>query len=245
MTPTALPAELAGSGRGHVGQRRRRQPAVDLADDVDAVSSRSSASTTTSRTHRDERSGHERREPPQAKDDRERRQRRPRASRRCVSPRLPSRSQSCSKKSPSPFSTPKSFGTWPTMIVSARPTMKPLSTGSEMKLARKPSRSSPATSATMPGRDRQRRGQRDEGGLALGGESADRCRRQRRGRRHRADDQVARTAERRVQDQRGGRRVQADDGRDAGDRGVRERLRHEHRPDRQAGDQVAAQPRRS
>ena len=31
------------------------------------------------------------------------------------------------------------------MIVRARPMMKPLSTGSEMKLARNPSRSNPAT----------------------------------------------------------------------------------------------------
>ncbi len=36
------------------------------------------------------------------------------------------------------------------MIVSASPTMKPLITGSEMKLARKPSRSSPAISAASP-----------------------------------------------------------------------------------------------
>ena len=36
------------------------------------------------------------------------------------------------------------------MIVSASPTMKPLSTGSEMKLARNPSRSRPATSAITP-----------------------------------------------------------------------------------------------
>ena len=36
------------------------------------------------------------------------------------------------------------------MIVSASPTMKPLITGSEMKLARKPSRSRPAISAASP-----------------------------------------------------------------------------------------------
>ena len=121
----------------------------------------------------------------------------------CVSPSLPSRSQSCSKKSPSPFSTPNSFGTWPMMIVSARPTMKPLSTGSEMKLARKPSRSSPATSATMPVDDRQRRGHRHVRGLALGGDGRHRGGRQRRGGRHRPDDQVARAAEQRVEQQRG------------------------------------------
>jgi hypothetical protein len=36
------------------------------------------------------------------------------------------------------------------MIVSASPTMKPLITGSEMKLARNPSRSAPAISAAIP-----------------------------------------------------------------------------------------------
>jgi hypothetical protein len=36
------------------------------------------------------------------------------------------------------------------MIVSARPTMNPFSAGSEMSLARNPSRSSPAITATIP-----------------------------------------------------------------------------------------------
>ena len=36
------------------------------------------------------------------------------------------------------------------MIVSASPTMKPLITGSEMKLARNPKRNSPASSAASP-----------------------------------------------------------------------------------------------
>jgi hypothetical protein len=36
------------------------------------------------------------------------------------------------------------------MMVRARPTMKPFSTGSEMKLARNPSRARPAASARMP-----------------------------------------------------------------------------------------------
>src|SRR5215217_2118946 len=46
--------------------------------------------------------------------------------------------QACSKKLPGVFSTPSSFGTWPMMIVKARPTIKPLSTGSEMNDARSP-----------------------------------------------------------------------------------------------------------
>ena len=67
-----------------------------------------------------------------------------------VSPRFVTRSQVWRKKSPSPFGIPKSFGTWPMMIVSARPTMNPFSTGSEMKFARKPRRRSPATTASAP-----------------------------------------------------------------------------------------------
>ena len=67
-----------------------------------------------------------------------------------MDPRLVTTSQTCSKKSPEPFSIPSSLGTWPIMIVSARPTMKPLITGSEMKLARNPSRRMPARSAAMP-----------------------------------------------------------------------------------------------
>ena len=89
-----------------------------------------------------------------------------------VSPSSVRTSQSCSKKLPSPFSMPNSFGTWPMMIVSARPTMKPLSTGSEMKLARKPSRSSPATSAASPVVMRQRGGQAANVVVARGATSA-------------------------------------------------------------------------
>ena len=60
------------------------------------------------------------------------------------------KSQTLSKKSPLPDSTPNSFGTWPAMIVSDKPTMKPLSTGSEMKLATKPRRRRPAINAASP-----------------------------------------------------------------------------------------------
>jgi hypothetical protein len=61
-----------------------------------------------------------------------------------------SRSQSFSKKLPLPFSTPNSSGSCPTTMVRASPMMKPLRTGSEMKLARKPRRRSPATRARNP-----------------------------------------------------------------------------------------------
>jgi hypothetical protein len=67
-----------------------------------------------------------------------------------VSPRFRTRSQIISKKSPLPFSTPNSLGNWPAMMVSASPMMKPLSTGSEMKLATKPSRVRPARMPITP-----------------------------------------------------------------------------------------------
>ena len=62
----------------------------------------------------------------------------------CVPPRAVTRPQSFSKKLPEALSTPNSLGSWPMMMVSARPTMKPFRTGSEMNPARKPSRSRPA-----------------------------------------------------------------------------------------------------
>jgi hypothetical protein len=60
------------------------------------------------------------------------------------------KSHACSKKLPFPFSNPKTLGSWPTMMVSASPTMNPFITGSEMKLARNPRRNSPASSAITP-----------------------------------------------------------------------------------------------
>ena len=75
-----------------------------------------------------------------------------------------------------------------------------------------------------------------------GSERGDRRGRECRSRGHRPGHEVARAAEGGVEDQRRRCRVQAVDRRNAGDRGVGERLRHEHGPDRQPGDQVAAQP---
>ena len=67
-----------------------------------------------------------------------------------VSPSSRMMCQSWAKKSPEPFDTPRSLGTWPIMMVMARPMMKPLSTGSEMKLATNPRRANPATRARTP-----------------------------------------------------------------------------------------------
>ena len=90
--------------------------------------------------------------------------------------------------------------------------------------------------------ERHRDRQLDVGVGPSGGEIAHGRGRQRGRRRHRSHDQLPGAAERRVQEQRTGCRIEADDRRDARDRGVRERFGHEHCPDRQPGDDVAAQP---
>ena len=141
------------------------------------------------------------------------------------------------------FLDPSSFGTWPMMIVSARPTMNPLITGSEMKLARNPRRSTPASSAASPVVIASAGGHRHEAVAAYGHERRDRCRRQRRGGRHRPDDQLARASQRRVEQQRPWGRVQADHRGHPRDRCVGQRLGHQHRPNRETGNEIAPQPR--
>ena len=92
----------------------------------------------------DERAGHHGREAPQGEHDDERHHaddQRPRLGVAEVAEEAPELLEEVAVL----FSMPNSLGTWPMMIVRARPMMKPLSTGSEMKLARKPSRSRPAT----------------------------------------------------------------------------------------------------
>ena len=150
------------------------------------------------------------------------------------SPRWATTCRSWRKKPPSPLLMPNSFGTWPMMIVRARPTMKPLSTGSEIRLARNPSAGRPPSSASTPV---------VMASAAVNAATLSRpavasvatCRRrQRRGRGHGADDQVPRAAEQGVEEEGGRRGVEPDDGRDPGHGGVRERdLGHEHGPHRE------------
>jgi hypothetical protein len=115
---------------------------------------------------------------------------------------------SCSKKLPGVFSTPSSFGTWPMMIVKARPTMKPLSTGSEIK------------DATNHNPQQCREHPRDAGAdceccakhyiaCAVAVSKRHDDRRRQCGRcRHRADDQVPGAAKQCVKDQRWGGSVE-------------------------------------
>ena len=92
-------------------------------------------------------------------------------------------------------------------------------------------------------RDGQAGGERDEALAPHRGQIGDRGRRQGRGGRHGSHDEHARAAKGRVQQQRAGRRVEADDRRDVRDARVRERLRNQDRPEREARDQIGAKPR--
>ena len=91
--------------------------------------------------------------------------------------------------------------------------------------------------------ERERRSEGDELGRVVG-DTRDDTQGQRRGRRHRRDHEVTRRPEQCVQHERGHRGVQADHRWHPGDGRVGERLRDQHRPDRQARDHIGTQPRR-
>ena len=162
-----------------------------------------------------------------------------------VSPSWEIRSAICSKKSPLPFGTPNSFGSCPAMIVSASPTMKPFSTGSEMNDGEEAQPQQPGQHAQDPGDDRQGRGQGDVVVGARLGVDGDDARRQGRGGRHRGHHQVTRGAEDGVQDERGYGGVQTHHRGHARDGRVGEGLRHQDGPHREPGQQVRPQPRGS
>jgi hypothetical protein len=101
----------------------------------------------------------------------------------------------------------------------------------------------------QPSRQREHAGgesERDRQGGGCAGiacrDIPDRGSRQHGGGRRRADHQVTGTTGRRIQHQRARHRIQADHRRYPGDRGVGQRLRYQHRPDRQPGDPVPTQP---
>lgn len=144
--------------------------------------------------------------------------------------------QACSKKSPLPLVMPSSLGSWPTMIVNARPTMNPLQDGLADVVRQEPEPQHTGDQRREPGRERQAGSEGGEPVVADRHQVRDGGGRQRGGGGHGAP-------QRGVQDQRAWRGVQADDRRDAGDRCVGQRLGHQHSPHRQPGDDVAAQPR--
>ena len=104
--------------------------------------------------HRDQRAGHDRRERRSPSTTRSETRTDERASAMRVAEVAEEVPELLEEVAVAALSTPNSFGSWPTMIVSASPMMKPLSTGSEMKLARKPRRSSPARARAPRSRSR-------------------------------------------------------------------------------------------
>ena len=153
------------------------------------------------------------------------------------------RSQSFSKKSPLPFSTPNSLGSWPDDDGQRQTDDEALEHRLGDEVGHEPSRSSPAITPTIPWRSPAPRSGRRTGAPGRG-ELADDRRRQRRRRRHRPDDQVPGAAEGRVQQQRAGRRVQPDDRRGRRRSSRRPAPRGPAPPTPSARRDVAAQPLR-
>jgi hypothetical protein len=176
--------------RRHVRQPEGGQAGVDVADDRDPVPVEvEDRHRGDAEQHGDQRAGQHRQPAPEPEHDREA----DHADGRVGPLVWPSRVrnvQACWKKSPSPFGTPDSLGTWPTMIVRARPTMKALEhrLGDEGGQEAEPEQ---AGEQREPAGDQgQRRGQRDVPVGAAGGEDRDRAGGQRRGGGHRSDDEV-------------------------------------------------------
>ena len=138
--------------------------------------------------------------------------------------------------------TPSSFGNWSTTITNPMPDLNPTSTGSEMKFATKPSRSTQAASSTSPtitASVAAATSRFDPGPVRHG---AQRRPGQDRDRRRRADAERARSAEQRVDDHGHERCVQSHLHGQPGDRRVRHGFRDDDRRSREAGDHVGAQP---
>ena len=140
---------------------------------------------------------------------------------------------------------PSSFGSWSTTMTRPMPDLKPVSTGSEMKLATKPSRSSDASASRTPTSTASVAAAAISSPASPPGATrAELRRRQDRDRRRGADAERPRGAEHRVDDHRHDRGVQADLDRQPGDGRVGHRLRHHDRRRRQPGKHVEPQPRR-
>ncbi len=138
---------------------------------------------------------------------------------------------------------PSSFGIWSTMITSPMPDLKPASTGSEMKLATKPRRSSEASTSMAPTRiARVAPAIARSAALAVRHRLTEAGCRQNRDRRRRADAQRPRCAQQSVDHHRHEHRVQADLDRQSRDRGERHRLGNDHCSRYQPRDDVRGQP---
>ena len=161
----------------------------------------------------------------------------------CVSPRWVTRCQACSKKSPVPAADPEQLRQLADDDREREADDQALEHGRADELGQE----AEAQQTRDQGGDARRHGQAGgERGEALGphrGQIGDRGRRQGRGGRHGSHDEHPRAAKGCVQQQRAGRRVEAHDRRHVRDARVRERLRNQDRPEREARDQIAAKPR--
>ena len=138
---------------------------------------------------------------------------------------------------------PSSFGIWSTTITRPMPDLNPVSTGSEMKFATKPSRSTDAATSMAPiSTASVAPAAISVAGVAVGRHAAEFGGDEDRDRRGRADAERARRAEQRVDHHRHERGVEADLQRQARDRGVGHRLGDDHGGRGQARDDVEAQP---
>ena len=151
------PVEVQVVPGGDVGKPDRREPRCDRADDLDPVlleAEQAYAAMPSSTASSD--GGHDAALRLQRRARGPATQRRRRAWRRSCSPSSPRKPQSCSKKLPWLLRPRRASAAGRPMIVSARPMMKPFSTGSEMKLARNPSRSSSGDEREHADDERQR-----------------------------------------------------------------------------------------
>ncbi len=137
---------------------------------------------------------------------------------------------------------PSSLGTWSRTITRPTPALKPVSTGTEMKLATNPRRISLARSSIAPTSAVKVAVAVTSFAGSPSGTARPSCVPARIAERGGgADAEHARRAEQRV-DQHGDERgIQADRNRQAGNRRVGHRFRQHNRRGRQAGDQVEAQ----
>ena len=138
---------------------------------------------------------------------------------------------------------PRSLGSWSRTMTRPIPALKPVSTGSEIRLATTPRRNRPASSRNAPTKSaRVADAVSSAAGVAAGGhlaEDADRQDGDGRGGRH---AQGAGCAHDGIHHQRDERGVETDHQRQAGNGGVGHGLGDDHGRRREAGDQIEAEP---
>ena len=136
-----------------------------------------------------------------------------------------------------------SSGTWSTTMTTPMPALKPIRTGSEMKLATKPSRRIEASTSIAPTNSvNVAEAASSEAGSPFGTTSPKFGGGQDRERRGSAYAEYPRSAQHGVDHHRQEGRIQSNLHWQAGDRGIRHRFRNDHRSRGQASDDIGPQP---